>query len=440
MPFTVTMPKLSPTMVEGIIAKWHKKAGDYVESGDLLLEIATDKATVEYNALDAGWVRKVLKQEGQKAQVNEPLAIFTEEKTESIEGYEPEGIATSAKAEAPLPKAASKPAAKPVQSQAQPSTPKPAKTQVAEARCAPSLQSAPKPTCTASQKQPPERVIASPLAKTLAKQQGIDLHRVKGSGPHGRITSRDLDTVQEEITTSTYNTQEEIISPEIEEHPLSPMRKVIGERLQYAKSNIPHFYLRQEMNVDQLVAFREETKKLERNYTVNDFIIKAVAVALKKHPHVNCGFNPDTQAIIRYPTVDLAIAVTIPGGLITPILKHADAKPLSRLSQEIKHLASKAKEGKLQPHEYQGGSFTISNLGMFGITDFQAIINPPQAGILAIGTVQDKPVVKNGVVVPGKVLSITLSCDHRAIDGAEAAQFIQTLKQLIENPILFLSE
>ena len=438
MPFTVTMPKLSPTMVEGNIAKWHKKVGEYVESGDLLLEISTDKATIEYNALDAGWLRKTLKQEGQKAQVNEPLAVFTEEKTESIEGYEPEGIVPSPKAQvSSAPKAAPK-------AQTKPAAPKPvasAAVQVATTPRAP----APKAVAVAQKhERPAERVMASPLAKTLARQQGIDLSGVKGSGPHGRIISRDLDNVQLEAAQSDYQEEalssEQVISHEVEEHPLSPMRRVIGERLQYSKSNIPHFYLRQEVNVEQLVAFREETKKLDRNFTVNDFIIKAVAIALRKHPNVNCGFNPDTQSIIRYPTVDLAIAVTIPGGLITPIVKHADTKPLSKLSQEVKLLASKAKDGKLQPHEYQGGSFTISNLGMFGITDFQAIINPPQAGILAIGTVQDKPVVKNGAVVPGKILNITLSCDHRAIDGAEAAQFMQTLKNLIENPILFLSE
>lgn len=429
MPFTMTMPKLSPTMEEGTIAKWHKKIGDYVESGDLILEVATDKATVEYNALDAGWLKKMLKQEGQSARVNEPLAVFTEEKNESIDGYQPEGeegvvSVSQAKAEPVLKKSKNIPQATKAATQAPTITSKPKLEKEVRA----------------------ERIIASPLAKTLAKKHGIDLSSIQGTGPRGRITSRDLDeaaTSSEEISEPTsqhFPTPAPVSSFEVTERPLSPVRKVIAARLQYSKQTIPHFYLRQEMNVDQLVSLREETKKLERNFTINDFIIKAVAIALKKHPNVNVGFNQEMQAVIHYPSVDLSIAVTISGGLITPIIKDAQAKSLTHLSQEIKQLAQKAKEGKLQPHEYQGGSFTISNLGMFGVTDFQAIINPSQAAILAIGTIQEKPVVKNGVIVAGRVLSITLSCDHRAIDGAEGAQFMQTLRQLIENPILFLSE
>jgi pyruvate dehydrogenase E2 component (dihydrolipoamide acetyltransferase) len=210
--------------------------------------------------------------------------------------------------------------------------------------------------------------------------------------------------------------------------------------LQYSKTTIPHFYVRQEINVEALAALREDVKRFERNLTINDFIIKATAVALKHHPEVNAGFHEERKTILRFNHIDIAVAVTIPGGLITPILHDADQKTIATISQEIKLLAAKAREGKLKPHEYQGGSFTISNLGMFGVTDFQAIINPPQAAILAIGTVRDTPVVKNGQIVPGKMLSATLSCDHRAIDGAEAAAFMQTLRQLLENPILFLSE
>jgi pyruvate dehydrogenase E2 component (dihydrolipoamide acetyltransferase) len=444
MPFTLTMPKLSPTMAEGTIAKWHKKVGDFVDSGELLLEISTDKATVEYNALDAGWLKKILLKEGAKAIINEPLAIFTEQEKESIDGYKPEGVSPEA---APMaaPKAAPVSVAQPkpqVTKQAPAPQPKPVpiETKRAAVTTAPTAKAMPERS---------ERIFASPLAKNIAKERGVNLGQVKGTGPHGRIMSRDLEmqNYQEqevvEAQPATYNMPQaaaKTLPLQEEEIPLTPMRRVIAERLQYSKSTIPHFYVRQEIDVSALVALREEVKKFEKNFTINDFIIKAVALTLRKHPEVNSGFNPEKEALIRYPTVDISIAVTIQGGLITPILRNADRKSLAQVSQEIKQLASKAKDGKLKPEEFQGGSFTISNLGMFGVTDFQAIVNPPQAGILAIGTIQDKPVVKNGAVVPGKILSVTLSCDHRAIDGAEAAQFVKTLKELIENPILFLTE
>jgi len=432
MPFTLTMPKLSPTMAEGTIAKWHKKVGDFVDAGDLLLEISTDKATVEYNALDAGFLKKIVLTEGQKAQINEPIAIFTENENESISGYAPEGASPAKTVEAAKPQTLAKP-----------------QPQIAEPKRAapkPTLQ----PTHRASEKG--ERVFASPLAKNIARERGVDLGHVRGSGPHGRVMSRDLEgVVQMPAIEAPREIPKQQAAPkqapivktlpqELEEIPLTAMRKVIAERLQYSKQTIPHFYIRQEIEVSELVNLREQVKKLEKNFTINDFIIKAVALALRKHPEVNSGFNEEKEAIIRYPTVDISVAVTIQGGLITPIIRNADRKPIAEISQEIKLLASKAKEGKLKPEEFQGGSFTISNLGMFGVTDFQAIVNPPQAGILAVGTVQDKPVVKNGAIVPGKILSVTLSCDHRAIDGAEAAVFVKTLKELIENPVLFLTE
>lgn len=417
MPFTFTMPKLSPTMQEGSIAKWHKKEGDFVEAGELLIEIATDKATVEHVALDPGFIRKILKNDGQKASVGEPLAVLTEQKDESIANYKPEGIVTSTQnKQEPIKKVEER-------------LMTPLKAAHKEAPLA-------KPTERIHKIKDEERILASPLAKTLASQQSIDLSQVQGTGPHGRIMSRDLANIS--ITEPKVrpinqrgNTSEE---------PLTMMRKVIGERLQYSKSTIPHFYIRQEVEVSALVAFREEVKKLQLNYTINDFIIKAVTVALRKHMGINSGFNPDTSSIIRYGNIDLAIAVTISGGLITPILHNADTLPLSAISKEIKSLSLRAKEGKLRPEEFQGGSFTISNLGMYGVTDFQAIVNPPQAAILAVGAIQDCPVVRSGSIVAGKVISLTLSCDHRVVDGAEAASFMQELKRLVENPILFFSE
>lgn len=402
MPFTVYMPKLSPTMTEGVIAKWHKQVGDFVESGDVLLEISTDKATVEHAALDEGYLRAIVGQEGQKIDVNAPLAVFTASQDESIEGYKATALGEAIKAE--------------VASSAAPTT---------------------KATAPAAVKRD-AKVAASPLAKKLAKEKGIDLTNVAGSGPSGRIMSRDLAQAPAQMAAPVValcQAEQTII-----EEALSPMRKVIAQRLQESKSTIPHFYVRQEVDAAPIIALREELKKLELSYTVNDFIVKACAIALKKHPEINSGFDSKSQKALRFSRVDICVAVTIQGGLITPIVADAAKKSLSAISQEVKQLASRAREGKLQPQEYQGGSFTISNLGMYGVNDMTAIINPPQGAILGVGAAQDVPVVKDGQIVPGKRMSLTISCDHRVIDGAEAAQFMRTLKQLIENPILFLSE
>lgn len=387
MPFTVTMPKLSPTMSEGVVAKWHKHPGDRVEAGDLLLEISTDKATVEHNALDEGFLRKIICKEGDKAAVNDPLAIFTASQDESIEGYSPAPVTAAPEKKEVVPQA-------PVKKVEAPTT----------------------------------RVLASPLARKLAAQKNLDLSSIQGSGPSGRVMSRDLAQVK-------------AASPsEITEEAMTPMRKVIAQRLQEAKATIPHFYVRQDVDAQALWDMRESLKKHDLSYTINDFIIKACAHALKKHPEVNSGYNETNGTIIRFPRVDIAVAVTISGGLITPILVDAANKSLGQLSKEIKSLATRAREGKLSPQEYQGGSFTLSNLGMFGVTEMTAIINPPQGAILGVGAVVDAPVVRDGLLAVGKKLVITLSCDHRIIDGAEAASFTRTLKQLLENPLLFLTE
>ncbi len=403
MPFTVYMPKLSPTMTEGVIAKWHKKEGDRVESGDVLLEISTDKATVEHAALDEGYLRTIIGKEGDKVQVNDPIAIFTESADESIEGYTAKPLGQKA------PKAAE-------------AAPKKEAVQAAKEE----------------KKVTEERILASPLAKKLAKDKQIDLSQVEGSGPRGRIMSRDLEKAPQAAVSAVKAPLKAREATTFE--PLTPMRAVIGARLQESKSTIPHFYVRQEIDAQPISQLREELKRLEKNVTINDFIVKAVAIALKKHPEVNSGYDAQKKAAIRYAHTDISVAVTIPGGLITPIVMDASNKSLSEISQEVKLLAAKAREGKLKPEEYQGGSFTISNLGMFGIDEMTAIINPPQGAILGVGAASDVPVVKNGQVVPGKRMTLTLSCDHRIIDGAEAAQFMRTLRQLIENPILFLSE
>lgn len=420
MPFTVYMPKLSPTMEEGVIAKWHKKAGDRVEAGDLLVEIATDKATVEHTALDEGWLKKICAQDGAKLAINAPLAIFTVEKDESIDGYEPKALAAAAPAQKkevhPVVEKAPKPALK-------------ASVQAVPSVAAPVAIQTPIPKAM----QGEQRVLASPLARKLAQERGLDLSSIKGSGPHNRVMSRDLDRAIPASRTGYVPSVQKII-----EKPLTPMRRVIAARLQQSKALIPHFYVRQEIDAEAIVAARESFKKLQLPYTINDLVIKACARALAKHPEVNCGFNEETQMMTLFSRVDISLAVTIPGGLITPILTDADNKPLSQLSKEAKTLATKAREGKLSPEEYQGGSFTISNLGMFGITEMTAIVNPPQGAILGVGAITDTAMIKNGAVVAGKRLVLTLSCDHRIIDGAEAAQFMRTLKELIENPLLLL--
>lgn len=423
MPFTVKMPKLSPTMEEGVIAKWHKKEGDLIKSGEVLLEAATDKATVEYEALDDGYLRKILVQDGDSAKVNQPIAIFTESKDESIEGYTPEG--ESPKEETKKPQEIKK-----------------------EETVAPSETNVSSPTPKFVPEKPldyyefsrdrselQERLLASPLARKIAKDKGLDLTSIKGSGPGGRIMSRDLEhAVSDTMVAFGRREVPQELPGSFEEIPLSHMRKVIGQRLGESKRFIPHFYVQQEVEASGLIEIREQLKRFRISLTFNDFIVRACALALRDHPELNRGFNSETQSIIQFKTIDISIAVTIPEGLITPILRHADYKELGEISVEAKALAQKAKEQKLEPHEYKGGSFTISNLGMFGISNFSAIINPPQAAILAVGGISEKPIVKNGIVVPGKMIGMTLACDHRIIDGADAAKFIKTVQKLLENP------
>ncbi len=429
-PFTFTMPKLSPTMESGTITRWHKKEGDFVKSGDVVLEVATDKATVEHAALDEGFLRQILVKEGQEAVVNQAIAIFTTKASDSIEGYKPEGAVVTKKVE-PLQESEKKeavgrePAKKSTTSFQEPAfTPAPPlKNYQFEM-----------PMETIDKKLP-----ASPLAKKLAKEKGIDLTTVRGSGPHGRITSHDL-ALGQQTGVAVFGSQERPHLPpgSYEEESLSPMRKIIAKRLQESKSFIPHFYVTQQVNAEAMTAVREQLKASGIKISINDLIVRATALALRDHPEVNSGFNSATSQLIRFKTIDIAIAVSLPSGLITPIVRHADYKNVGQLSVEIRNLADKARAGKLTQEEYVGGSFTISNLGMFGVTNFVAIINPPQAAILAVSGIEDVPVVKGGLVVPGKVMGLTLSADHRVIDGADAAKFLNRIKTLLENPALLL--
>lgn len=429
MPFTQTLPKLSPTMEEGTIVKWHKKEGEKVAAGDLLIEVATDKATVEFNALDGGYLRKILIGENKEARVNQPIAILTEKQDESIEGYKPEGAAPAAEKPAPAKAAA------PAEQEAEEA---PASTKGAVMRQQPVF-AAEAPLANYTFEMPTEalegRVRASPAARKIANEKGLDLTTVKGSGPDGRIMVEDLEKAQPSGAVVFGRRETPDIAPgTFELETLNPMRKVIAQRLQEAKSYLPHFYVTLTVDAEPLAALRDQLRNLEVKLTYNDFIVRACALALREHPNVNSGFDSTQNALIRFKTIDICVAVSVQGGLITPIVRHADYKNVGEIGVEIRALAKRAKDGKLEQHEYKGGSFTVSNLGMYGVTEFQAIINPPQAAILAVGGVLDVPVVKKGAVVPGKVMNLTLSSDHRVVDGVAASEFLKTVQKYLENP------
>ena len=431
----LTMPKLSPTMEEGTIVKWHKKEGDAIKAGDVLFEVATDKATVEHSALDDGFLRKILIQEGNEAKVNDPVAVVTETKDESIEDIE-----TAAK---PAPQAAEKAPEKPAEVKES----APAQTSSMQ-----EVGFAPADPLTDYKFEfnanPQDQALASPLAKKLAKEQGLDISGVKGTGPGGRIVKKDLDLAQSASPAAFGPKGEPKILPgTFEEEKLTPMRKAIGAKLQASKTFVPHFYIEQEINASGLFDVREQLKAMGQKVTYNDFVIRACSLALREQPVINSGYNSVDNQVIRFKTVDIAVAVTIEEGLITPIVRHADFKNLGQISAEVKQLASLAKENKLKPEQYTGGSFTVSNLGMLGITNFTAVINPPQAAILAVGGMVEKPIVlppKKGEPIEdsrigiGKTMQMTLSCDHRVIDGMDGAKFIKRVQELLENPAVLL--
>ena len=439
MPFTLTMPKLSPTMEEGTIVKWHKKVGDVVQTGDVLLEVATDKATVEYNALDEGWLRQILVPEGHEAVVNEPIAVLTIEQNENLEGYQPEGASPKSQSEQRM---ETQTADNENQDKTSPLTVEEVFNKKGSVVAQPRF--VPEPPLENYRFEYPterleKRILASPLAKKLAKEKGLDLSSIKGSGPNQRIMSRDLTkALPSGLVGFSQRKIPSLPAGSYEEQQLSPMRKIIAQRLQESKSFIPHFYVTQILDADPLTSIRDQLKNHEVKLSINDFIIRACALALRQHPNINCGFNSINQTIIQFKTIDIAVAVSIEAGLITPIIRHTDYKNLGEISLEIRSLAQRAREGKLNPHEYKGGSFTISNLGMYGVSEFQAILNPPQSAILAVSGIQDVPVVRNGAMLPGKTLNLTLSVDHRVIDGVAAALFLQTLKKFLENPAILL--
>jgi len=418
MPITITMPALSPTMTEGRIARWFKAEGEEVIAGDVLAEIETDKATMEIEAIDDGILGKILiPGETDGVAVNTPIALILEEGEDvsSMDGFTANApvvaVAGTAAESSPAPTASAPVAADP----APVATPVPTSGQ---------------------------RIIASPLARRIAADSGLDLALVKGSGPRGRIVKADVlgaqGTAKSAPAIPAAPATPVVIPPtsvEPTEIPLTNMRKTIAKRLVAAKQDIPHIYLTIECELDALLALRKQVneRRPDTKVSANDFIVKASALALKQVPAVNASWT-DT-AVIQYNTVDISIAVAIEGGLITPIVRNADLKGLAAISAEVKELAGRAKESKLMPEEYQGGGFSISNLGMFGIKEFSAIINPPQSAILAVGAGEQRPVVKNGALSIATVMSCTMSCDHRVVDGALGAQWLAAFKGYIEDPL-----
>lgn len=419
----VRMPKLSDTMVEGVVAEWHKKVGDTVESGELLAEIETDKATMEFESFQEGVLLHIGVEKGGAAEVDAILAILGEKGEDVSELLKEAEAAKPAKEEAQ----AKEVTAEDVSSRAK--TPDPLAAPVAAKTIEKkTVTPVSYPTVSADS----GRIVASPLAKKLAKERNINLKMVRGTGEGGRIVKRDIDN----FAGGTSFTGIESYRDE----PVSQMRKVIAQRLGESKFTAPHFYLTVSIDMDNAMEARKSinTQIAPGKISFNDLVIKACAEALKEHPAVNAGWYGD---FIRYNDhVHIGVAVAVPDGLLVPVVRHADGKSLTQIGGEVKELAGKAKDKKLQPEEWAGNTFTISNLGMFGIEEFTAIINPPDACILAVGGIQQVPVVKNGQIVPGNVMKVTLSCDHRVVDGAVGSAFLNTVKNYLENPIVLLGK
>ena len=441
MPVNILMPALSPTMEKGNLAKWLKKEGDTIKSGDIIAEIETDKATMEVEAVDEGTLAKILVPEGaQDVPVNEIIAVI------AGEGEDASSVKAPAAKAAPAPTSVSAPAP-------------------ASAPAAPAGAPAPAPAAPiVAAPQTGARVFASPLAKRIAREAGIDIAAIAGSGPHGRVVERDVRAALEGGTAKAAprpataaaagpapvqgmgdETIKKMFAPgSYEEIPHDSMRKTIARRLTEAKSTIPHFYLTVDCELDALMALREQINaaapvvdgKPAYKVSVNDFVIKALALALKRVPDANVTWTDG--AMLKHTACDVGVAVSIPGGLITPVVRDADKKTLSVISNEMKDYAARAKARKLKPEEYQGGTTAVSNLGMFGIKDFAAVINPPHATILAVGAGEQRVVVKNGAPAVATVMSVTLSTDHRAVDGALGAEFLSAFKTLIEKPMAML--
>jgi pyruvate dehydrogenase E2 component (dihydrolipoamide acetyltransferase) len=435
MPIELLMPALSPTMTEGNLAKWHKKEGDAVKAGDIIAEIETDKATMEFEAADEGTLGRILVPEGTEGvKVNQPIALLLEE-------GEDKSVLDKAGVRAPPAPA-----------------PKPAPALEAPKTAPPPASKAPPPPAPAARGNghaEGERIFVSPLARRMAEKAGLDLAGITGSGPHGRIVKHDIEAALAKgpsarkpavargpapagapIFLPSYGKEQVVAlagNAPYTEVPHTTMRRIVAKRMAEAKTTIPHFYLTIDCEIDALLRMRKEINAAaELKLSVNDFVIKAAALTLKKVPRANASWSDD--AILRWSTADIAVAVALDDGLITPIVKAAETKGLQQISTEMKDLAARARAGKLKLQEFQGGTFSISNLGMYGIKDFAAVINPPHGCILAVGAGEERAVVKNGALAVATVMSCTLACDHRVVDGAVGAQWLQAFKKIIEAP------
>jgi len=452
MPINILMPALSPTMEKGNLARWLKKEGDKIKSGDVIAEIETDKATMEYEAVEDGTLAKIVVPEGtQDVAVNAVIAVLADEG---------EDVAAAASAAIPAPKAASSvapPAARAPQDAARRS-PHPEEPAVASTKAGVSKGEGGR-TAGAN------RIFSSPLARRLAKEAGLDLNRVQGSGPHGRVIARDIEDAKSGRNLRGAGVAPQAaggtptIAPAMSDQqirslyedgayefvPHDNMRRTIAQRLTASAQTIPHFYVTVDCDIGRLMAAREEINaaapkdadgKPAYKLSVNDFVIKALALALQRIPDANVSWTE--SGVLKHKHSDISVAVALPGGLITPIIRNAESKSLSTISNEMRDLAARARARKLKPHEYQGGTSSVSNLGMYGIKDFTAVINPPQSTILAVGAGEERAVARNGQIVPAMIMSVTLSCDHRTVDGALGAELVGAFKALIENPVMMV--
>jgi pyruvate dehydrogenase E2 component (dihydrolipoamide acetyltransferase) len=482
MPVNILMPALSPTMEKGNLSKWLKREGDQIKAGEVIAEIETDKATMEYESIDDGVLAKIVVPEGtQDVSVNALIGVL------ALEGEDPKAAAaTAGKGAAP---AASKPAesqARPAEPTARPAnavTPSPQPSPQRGEGVTPSPAQRPAGTASPQAQRAPSpqggegggegaranvggtnRIFASPLARRLAKNAGVELARIQGSGPHGRIVARDVEAAKSggglKVASAASGTAlAPAIAPSMSDQqiralyedgsyeviPHDGMRRTIAQRLTASVQTIPHFYLTIDCNIGKLLDAREEINaaapkdkdgKPAYKLSVNDFVIKALALALQRVPDANVSWTDG--GMLKHKHSDVGVAVAMPGGLITPIIRNAESKSLSAISNEMRDLAVRARGRKLKPPEYQGGSSAVSNLGMYGIKDFTAVINPPHATILAVGAGEERAVVKNGKIEAAQIMSVTLSCDHRAVDGALGAQLIGAFKTLIENPVMMV--
>jgi pyruvate dehydrogenase E2 component (dihydrolipoamide acetyltransferase) len=459
------MPKLSPTMEEGVLSAWHKKEGDAIAVDDLLAEVETDKATMEFRSFDKATLLKILVAPGSEVKLGQPVAIVGDPGEDFSALAAQAGAAVQTPAGAPAkdvkaPPASAAPAPSAPAAQAPPTTPPPETAAPVAQRKPPVVNvleraSFPGDGSSAGSGEGADsgRILASPYVRKVAREKGIDLKGAQGSGPRGRLVPSDLEAMTTQgsqglVRPPPASQPSALAAPEV--RPLTPMRRTIARRLAEAKATVPHFYLTIDVDVAGLVKLRgqinaEMSSKdgaadgdpSATKVSVNDLLIKACAIALVRVPECNASFTPD--AILIHKRVDISVAVAIPDGLVTPVVRHSDQKSVAAIAREVRELASRARSKKLKPEEMADGTFSISNLGMFGIDQFAAVINPPEGAILAVGQVRDVPVVADGAVVAGRRLALTLSCDHRVVDGAIGAAFLAELRRLIEHPLRVLT-